>query len=57
LDQKVSGWFGSLQRDPTRTKFPPVDRVGLRDLPSGKRNVVTPDPSPKNIGQADRKAG
>jgi len=57
LDQKVSGWFGSLQRDPTRTKFPPVDRVGLRDLPSGKRNVVTPDPSPRNIGQADRKAG
>jgi hypothetical protein len=57
LDQKVRGWFGSLQRDPTRTTFPPVDRVGLRDLPSGKRNVVTPDHPPKNIGQADRKAG
>jgi len=41
LNQKVGGWFGVIAEIPTRAKFPPADRVGLRYSLSNTRNVVT----------------
>ena len=42
LDQKVGGWFGGIRCRPTRTTFPPADRVDLRYSLSNTRNVVAP---------------
>ncbi|MFC1857248.1 adenylate/guanylate cyclase domain-containing protein [Thermodesulfobacteriota bacterium] len=42
MNQKVGGWFGGFQGHPTRALFPPAERVDLRYLLSGTRNVVTP---------------
>jgi hypothetical protein len=54
LNQKVSGWFGTIAEGPTRTILPPVDRMGLRYSLSITRNVVTSCLRP--LGQANRKA-